>query len=166
MKYLVLGFLFLLSSCGYRIHKGNEQAIRSLTLIKVENKTYEARLSNYVMSRVRNAISSDNRFKLVEQAADAEIKCTISSYMIKGKGSAKQQSSDKEQQRYTTNYWAVEIILDFSVYEGDKVSLKFSTTGSGFYTKLSDLNSARQDAIKQACHVAALQMLDKLAMAW
>ena len=158
-KFLLAALLgLLLSGCGYHIGFIRHPQLESLAVAPAINETALYNVASDMRFMMCETLVQDGTYKLSDmQRADAIIYLTVKSADFADVGDASLEDDDT----YKPSEWSAKVKVDYRVIipgRGEPL-LAGSVTGSSRFQAPVDLEGGRQRAVRQACYVAAQQVV-------
>lgn len=171
----VLALLLQAGCTGY--HRGSlmHPQFHSLAVGTFKNDTEEAALTVQLRSKLADFLMNDGSVKVLsQQDADAVVQGRIVKFKWDRRAASRvsdQAKHNDNQQRdnYQTTTYAVELTVEYELLIPGmhrRVLEKREVLGRAEFTKLSDLDIARTEALKRAAADAAQQIAAGVTEAW
>jgi len=158
--------MFFANSCGYHVGTFSHPQIKSIAVAPVKNDTLEPLVSGIMRQQLCEQVQFDGSLKLKSlQEADCILYCKISEVKT---DSITWHSSDN-QVTYRPYMFTISVKGEFSVImpgRGDPVIPTRQISGSATYVITADPEQGRSNGVKQACYMAARQILEYTTEAW
>lgn len=166
LKYLLLfSTALLLSGCGYHVGFLKHPQLDTLAVAPAVNETALYNVANDMRFMMCEAVVQDGTYKLTDtKRADAIIYLTVKEAAFADVGDASVEDDDT----YTPSEWNAKVKVDYRVIipgQG-KALLSGSVAGSARFQAPVDIEGGRQRAVRQACYVAAQQVVYAVTEGW
>ncbi len=157
--------LLLLNGCGYHIGFIKHPQINTLAVAPAVNETAIYNAASDIRMMMTEVIVQDGTYKLTDQKhADAIIYLTVKEVKFAESSDASLEDDDT----FKPTEWQTQVTVDYSLVipgQGGKL-LSGSVTGDSLFQAPLDLEGSRLRAVRQACYVAAQQVIYSLAEGW
>ena len=169
LKMLRLSTLLLLtmlfSGCGYKIGNMGHPQLKSVAIAPVVNDTLAYNAAANMRGQLAECFQTDGTMKLTGMSqADCIVYARITHVKLR-----EVASSNRSDNEYLPNQWAVDLDVEFSVLIPGKAQPlinKRKATGSAEFMSGPDIEISRNYAIKQACFSAAKNLVTQVTEAW
>ena len=163
--FTVLLLLTLLSGCGYRIGYLGHPQLKSVAVAPVVNDTLAYNVASQMRGLLAECFQTDGTMKLESvKKADCIVYARVTSISF----SEISWSSTKDNTNIP-NQWRVQLKTEFSVVlpgRAEPLLKNVKATGSAEFMSGPDVEISRNYAIRQACFVAAKDIVSKVTEAW
>ncbi|MBQ9500979.1 MAG: hypothetical protein IJU70_02355 [Lentisphaeria bacterium] len=157
--------LTLLSGCGYRIGYLGHPQLRSVAIAPVVNDTLAYNVASQMRSLLSECFQTDGTMKLESvKKADCIVYARVTSISF----SELSWSSTKNDTNIP-NQWRVQLSAEFSVVlpgRAEPLLKNVKASGNAEFMSGPDIEISRNYAIRQACFVAAKDIVSKVTEAW
>ena len=154
-----------LSGCGYHIGFIRHPQLESLAVAPAVNETAIYNVASDMRMMMSEVIMQDGTFKLSDQhRADAVLYLTVKSAAFADTGDASMEDEDT----YAPAEWQVSVQVEYKLLiPGQGKALRAgSASGSARFQAPQDVEGSRLRATRQACYVAAQNIIYALAEGW
>ena len=147
--------------------------IKTLAVGKFENRTYEPRLSALLRQKLAENFMTDGSIRVASMDnADVILHGIILTYQVSEIAAAKMRDEnerERDSDAYQSAIFRVGVEVEFEVVipgrERPVIAMR-KVRGTADFSRLPDLNLARQQGFKQALNEAALEMVTAVTEAW
>ena len=164
-RLLPLLLLILLPGCGYRIGYLGHPQLKSVAIAPVVNDTLAYNVASQMRSLLSECFQTDGTMKL-ESVRKAD--CIVYARITAISFSEISWSSTKNKTNLP-NQWRVQLSAEFSVVlpgRAEPLLKNMPASGNAEFMSGPDIEISRNYAIKQACFVAAKDIVSKVTEAW
>ena len=161
----LLPALALLAGCGYRIGYLGHPQLKSIAVAPVVNDTLAYNVASNMRSLLCECFQTDGTMKLVGmKTADCIIYARITAISF-----SEISWSSQKNDTYLPNQWRVKLAAEFSVVlpgRAEPLLKNVKASGTADFMSGPDIEISRNYAIKQACFVAAKDIVSQVTEAW
>ena len=161
----LLLLLILSSGCGYRIGYLGHPQLKSVAIAPVVNDTLAYNVASQMRGLLSECFQTDGTMKL-ESVKKAD--CIVYARVTAISFSEISWSSTKDNTNLP-NQWRVQLTAEFSVVlpgRAEPLLKNVPASGSAEFMSGPDVEVSRNYAIRQACFVAAKDIVSKVTEAW
>jgi hypothetical protein len=169
LKYLyaalLAAMLFTLTGCGYHIGFIRHPQLESLAVAPSVNETAIYNVASDMRMMMCEVVMQDGTFKLSDQSrADAILYTVVKSASFADTSDA----SMEDENTYSPAEWQVTVQVEYKLLiPGQGKALRTGTaSGSARFQAPQDVEGSRLRATRQACYVAAQNIIYALAEGW
>ena len=173
MKYRVTTLLLavLLSGCGYHVGSMMHPQVESIGIAPVVNETAFFNSAAALRSLLCETFMTDGSLKLKDmKKADCVLYARITG--IKFKETTISDSSEGHtdyRAEFTPNQWKVTVTIQYSVEIPGRAGALLGTrtaSGSAMFESSADMQTARENGVRQALYQAARNITAQVTEAW
>lgn len=171
MKFLLLFLVLLLNGCGYHIGSMMHPQVKSIGIAPVTNETAFFNSASVLRSMLSETFMSDGSLKLEDmKKADCVIYARVTGIDFSEISVA--DSTDERniyRSDFTPDHWRVNVTVQFSVEIPGRAKSLISlrkAVGSARFENSVDLQTARENGVRQALYQAARNITAQVTEAW
>lgn len=154
-----------LSGCGYRLGNIGHPQLKSVAIAPVINDTLAYNAAANMRGLLAECFQTDGTMKLTSmQKADCIVYARVTNVTF-----SEISFGSREEDSFTPNQWSVSLAVEYSVVLPGRATpfLKNQkATGTAEFMSGPDIEISRNYAIKQACFVAAKNVVSQVTEAW
>ena len=163
--------VLLISGCGYHVGSMMHPQVKSIGIAPVVNETAFFNSASVLRSMLSETFMTDGSLKLEDmKKSDCVLYARITG--IKFKETSISDSSEGHtdyRAEFTPNQWKTTVMVQFSVEipgrAGALVSAR-TATGSAMFESSADMQTARENGVRQALYQAARDITAQVTEAW
>ena len=157
------GFAIFTGCKHYHFVQPSEAGFQRIAVGLVENNTNEPRLAIYAKQKLPELLMLDGSMKIVNpEKADGMLNMSITSYNIDTIGEVKIDSKDKDQRKFRSSIFRVQVNVEYSVIHSDDphpIIPKRTTYGIAEFNELVDRDIVKKDGLRRAIYDACDQIV-------
>ncbi len=154
--FLIFNFAFLISSCGYHLIGSKPLPFNSVTIMRVQNNTYEPRLEE----RLHNALSEGfiaQGIKVMIKGGDVALKATVTRFELSPLSAIEGRVQEQAiVMRVDVKITSNGKVIKFAAVEPG-IRVTYSTTGS-----VSESIVEKERAVGKVCRKIAKEIINKI----
>ena len=164
-KLLLLPGLLAIAGCGYHVGFMGHPQLKTMAVAPAVNETAIYNVASDMRMMACEVITQDGTLKLADQSiADCILYCTVKDASF---ADVTGDSFDNDNV-YKPKEWAARVQVDYRVIiPGQAAPLKSGTvTGNSRFQAPIDVEQSRLRAVRQACYVAAQNIVRAVTEGW